>query len=744
MKTHTMKHLAVVSALLWLGCRTCCGEIAPSVSLSHEDEVALMQVARRAVLDHFGLPGGKQASPDRLKLLSQRSNRAFVLFRTDGKCRGCWSAGNQTLPMNVANAVKNTLKDARYGGPLEKDEASRIRIELFVLGEGAELKDKSLDAVRSALTLGVDSLQIARDGPDGKGATFLNYVPVCYGYASSMGKMLDRLCLKARLEEVAVPGLVKALSHEKERVRWDAFHALGEAEEDPESTVTALIPLLKSDRNALRLWAADALGAMGRKAEAAVPVLTEMLKDQDASVRAEAAQALLKIGGKRGDLPDNLSPERAAQEADDGPDAEDEPPAPRAGVLAQAVLQDPSVKLYRVPTAHLLESDDPDDVLELYRCNRLVRVEDMKEKNVSESIRLCGEWFLASMRWNGAMEYLWQANAQTYSKDNNMIRQWMATIALWDVYLFTKDERFRTAAKKNLRYNLRAFYEEDEERGFAYICSGDEAKLGASGFALRAALLISEGGDGYREVERLTNFILAVQNADGSFQTAYYPKRGKFESSAKLQRYYAGEALLALIQRYEKKKDPRLLEALRRAFPYYRDFFGRDHHPASVPWLTQAYYRTYLVDDNPEYADLIFRMNDFVISIQNADKQPEPDLLGQFYDPAHKEYGPPLAASTGVFVEGLVDAYRLARLRKDPAREQAYRQAIILGVRSLMQLQFRDDNLFYVRDVFRARGGIRGTVVSTSIRVDYTQHAVQAMIRAVGALDSWTLPKGLR
>jgi hypothetical protein len=254
-------------------------------------------------------------------------------------------------------------------------------------------------------------------------------------------------------------------------------------------------------------------------------------------------------------------------------------------------------------------------------------------------------------------------------------------------------------------------------------------------------MLIGEGGEADRAVERLKDFILALQNADGSFQTIYYPRRGQFETSAKLQRYYAGEALLALAQLYEQKRDPRLLQALRKAFPWHRDFFGKDRHPASVPWLTQAYTRVYLLDDNPEYADFIFRMNDFVISIQNTDGRPEPDLLGQFYDPAHKEYGPPLAASTGVFVEGLVDAYRLARLRKDRAREAAYRRAIILGVRSLVQLQFRDDNLFFVRDVFRTRGGIRGTVLSTSIRVDYTQHAVQAMIRAAGALDSWTLPQ---
>ncbi|MDP6505970.1 MAG: hypothetical protein QF886_20270, partial [Planctomycetota bacterium] len=65
----------------------------------------------------------------------------------------------------------------------------------------------------------------------------------------------------------------------------------------------------------------------------------------------------------------------------------------------------------------------------------------------------------------------------------------------------------------------------------------------------------------------------------------------------------------------------------------------------------------------------------------------------------------------------------------------------ILACRSLMQLQFRDDNLFFAKDALRTRGGVRGDVMSTIIRMDNTQHAIQGMMRAVQTLDSWELPK---
>jgi len=621
-----MRRLVLVYLFVCLGPAICSAEEDEAWTLSYGDKVAAMQLARQTLIEHFGLPAPRTISAEKLDRLARLRNRAFVLFRKSGKSRGCWSAGKGDLAQNVKNAIRNTLKDTRYGGALESEEARQVRLKVFVLQEGVEIADRSPGGVKSSMALGVDSLRVVRDGPKRKEATFLNYVPINYGYGSNPGKMLDRLCLKAKLDKTAETG------------------GEGKSEES---------------------------------------------KD---------------------------------------------------GALAEAVLKDPSVKLYRIPTVHLLESPDPDEVIELYRCDRLIPVTEVNRLAVEHSIRLCGEWFLASMRWNGALEYKWFVNSRAYSSDNNMIRQWMATVALWDLYRFTKDERFRAAASRNLRHNLQAFYREEGERDIGYILYKGKAKLGSAGFALRAILNIDEEGDYSRQLERLVSFILSLQGTDGSFRAIYFPETGKYDRSEKLQRYYVGEALLALMRLYQEKRDPLLLDAVRKAFPFYREFFKKDGHPAAVPWLTQAYYRAYLADDNPEYADFVFRMTDLVASIQNTTGEPQPDMLGRFYDPEHREYGPPLVASTGVYVEGLVDAYRMARIRKDEAREQAYRQAIVLGIRSLMQLQYRDGNLFYVRDLFRTRGGLRGTVLSTSIRMDYTQHAVQAMIRAVEALDSWTLP----
>ena len=750
------------------------GEEQSSSELTRKDKVAIMQLARNEVLRHFELDGETRIPAEQLKRLGSFKEKVFVLFRYQGKSRGCWSSAGGTLPENIGKAVRNTLNDDRYSGTLERKEAARTRIEVFVLRDGIELPDKSVEAFRAGVVLGVDSVQVTGEARDrSREATFLNYVPITSGYGNNPERMLDRLCLKAKLGEVAVPALAEDLSHQDATVRWQAFLALGQVGKHKKVTVLELVRNLQVEDPSIRRWAAEALsvlgpdaktatgalgrtlvdreapvraagamalGRIGKDAESAVPDLVRLLGDGEGSVRAAAAKAILGIDPRHQAIPRGTRLQEIATKGG-GPRSPRVPDA-KAGVLARAVLKHPSVKLYRVPTVHLLESPYPDHVIEPYRCNTFVPARKVDRESVTESIELCGRWFLASMRWDGAMEYQWFVNSREYSSSNNMIRQWMATIALWDLFQFTGDTRYREAAKRNLAYNIRAYYEAEPSKNIGYIHFRGKAKLGSAGFALRAILSIDEEERYSHQLERLRNFLLVMQKKDGSFHTIYYPAKKSFEASTKLQRYYAGEALLAIVKLYEKTKDGRLLQAVERAFPYYRSFFDEDQHPAAIPWLTQAYYRAYLVNNNPDYVDFVFKMNDFMLKIQNTTGRPQPDMLGRFHAPDRPEYGPPLSASTGVYVEGLVDAYRMARLSKDTDREDAYRQGVILGIRSLMQLQFRNDNLFFAQDRFRTQGGIRGHLLSTTIRMDYVQHATQGMIRAVQSLEGWVLSAG--
>jgi hypothetical protein len=113
------------------------------------------------------------------------------------------------------------------------------------------------------------------------------------------------------------------------------------------------------------------------------------------------------------------------------------------------------------------------------------------------------------------------------------------------------------------------------------------------------------------------------------------------------------------------------------------------------------------------------------------------DLWGRFYNPARPEYGPPHASSTGVYMEGLADAWHLAGKLGDTLRADRYAKTLRRGFRSIAQLQFRDpeSDMFYISRQRRVRGGLRTTAYNNEIRVDNVQHCLMALMKLATARD---------
>ena len=113
-----------------------------------------------------------------------------------------------------------------------------------------------------------------------------------------------------------------------------------------------------------------------------------------------------------------------------------------------------------------------------------------------------------------------------------------------------------------------------------------------------------------------------------------------------------------------------------------------------------------------------------------------PDLHGRFYDPRRPEFGPPHAASTGAYLEGLADAAALARALGDQRRASGYERAVHRGLRSLRQLQFRDErDAFYVSRKKRVLGALRTEAYDNAVRVDSAAHALAAAIKVLRPME---------
>jgi hypothetical protein len=375
------------------------------------------------------------------------------------------------------------------------------------------------------------------------------------------------------------------------------------------------------------------------------------------------------------------------------------------------------VKLEKTPKTIIME-----------RGNTFTPIEDVTKTNVKYAAELAGEWLINNLHSNGRMTYKYWPSRGEESTANNMIRQWMATISLEHIAAENKSEHLWEFIEENIDYNLGHYFKDTGDLGI--IKWNGKVKLGSLALA---ALAINEHPkrEKWASQERaLQKSIDTLWQKNGSFITFYEPW-GRNDN----QNFYPGEALLYWAVLYEKTNDQELLSRIMKSFAYYKNwhFQQENRNPAFIPWHTQAYYLVWKKTKNEELKQFIFEMNDWLLPMQQWSGLQYPDIKGRFYNP-NKPYGPPHASATGVYLEGLVDAYRLADETDDLHRKTRYKKAILQGIRSIMQLQFTDEvDMFYISDKKKARvkGGIRTTVYNNQIRCDNVQHNLIALLKVL-------------
>jgi hypothetical protein len=369
----------------------------------------------------------------------------------------------------------------------------------------------------------------------------------------------------------------------------------------------------------------------------------------------------------------------------------------------------------------------------LFRGKRLVEQREVSRAFVQDQERVLGDFLCRSVRSDGRMLYIYYPSRATEDlKRNNMIRQFMATVALSRTARFRDDTRIFDLAEKNIRFNLRKFYHSTGKLGC--IEYDRKVKLGAVALAVLALLEHPKRTQFKRQEQRLWAMIDYLWSDTGAFRTFFKPQ-GRND----VQNFYPGEALLAWSFLYEETREQQLLERFMKSMRYYREWHRQQPNPAFIPWHTQAYYKVHRITGEPELADFIFEMSDWLLAMSQWHHNAlYADTLGRFHDPAHPEYGPPHASATGVYLEGLIDAFELARRLGDDERRERYRLAIVRGLRSVEQLTLRDDlDMFYLPvDAREAmRGGVRNTVYDNVVRIDNVQHNQMAILKILDIFE---------
>ena len=342
-----------------------------------------------------------------------------------------------------------------------------------------------------------------------------------------------------------------------------------------------------------------------------------------------------------------------------------------------------------------------------------------------------GRWMTANLSADGALPYKYWPSRGEDSPADNAIRRFLASLALARLGELRGSAAMRDAARRNLRFNLRRYFR-DIGGGRGAIVEDTGAKLGAAALAALTILESPAREEFLEELHMLAAGVDSLADDKLGFRTFFFPR----ERDGENWNFYSGEALLfqAEAARRGFAAAPSV-ERCAAAFERCRARHRRGRNPAFVPWHTQACASLYAQTGRREFADFVFEMNDWLLPMQQWDGL-VPDLRGRFYNPRRPEFGPPHAASTGAYLEGLADAAALACAVGDPTRAGHYERAVARGLRSLRQLQFRDErDAFYISKRKRVLGALRTEVYDNAVRVDSAAHALAAAVKILRPME---------
>lgn len=349
------------------------------------------------------------------------------------------------------------------------------------------------------------------------------------------------------------------------------------------------------------------------------------------------------------------------------------------------------------------------------------------------------DWLCRANRSDGRFIYgfLPALGPKTLLEGDHYLRQVGAASALARGARFTGNEHHAAVAKQAVLTLLldTELDPQDARVRRTVLPSLVVNRLAAAGLLVLAINeLPSPGADLLEQSEQLCAFIARQQQADGSLN---YADTVEGTPTAVTDpegiNYYPGEALYGLMRSQRHQKAAWKTDLVRKALAYYRPWWREHKTMALVPWHTAAYAEAYLLTKEPAFAETVYEMSDWICELQYVHLDPRTPLwVGGFMSWADgKAVTTAPTVGSASYAEGLADACRMTRQAGDQARYQRYRETLERCLQFLTTLQYTDANTQHFADWYRPAllGGFYASHQDGNLRIDYTQHALCAMIQ---------------
>lgn len=229
--------------------------------------------------------------------------------------------------------------------------------------------------------------------------------------------------------------------------------------------------------------------------------------------------------------------------------------------------------------------------------------------------------------------------------------------------------------------------------------------------------------------KKAADWLLTMQREDGSMKSYVIDRDGKWFFSTKESTLYNGQVLSALSRIYRITKDEKYLEVaddianfllakVEKDGCYIGDDY-RPNNPISSSWFVMTMVDYYLATENEEVRDIVFTCATDLVGRQHDD-QSELSTYGRWK-------GSLSTSGAGWISEILVEVYNLC-LEEDGDNCEQYKDAIVKGMRWLLQNTYGDHNSSFLPNPDMAKGGLYWNPANRFVRTDAVCHGMNAYI----------------
>ncbi len=381
---------------------------------------------------------------------------------------------------------------------------------------------------------------------------------------------------------------------------------------------------------------------------------------------------------------------------------------------SEQLWQDSEAKIVAFQSQDYAVNISKRSVSPLLHTRTVIEKHQIDSKFLKNVVQESVDWYVKNQKENGLFLYDYEPSTEREPNDNWAIRDLNALYVLSEIYM---DDQTQTALGKAIRKSIENYKKYivtmNDKTFLNWPYHRKVSSIAGTAFFMGALSILNNPQDADL-IAKLANTIMSEQVESGRFSTDFIKSDREVD-----QLYYPGETMLALMKYYEKSKDSAVLKSMKKALPFYIQYFKSNPSAPFVPWQSRAYTLYHQYDKDPRVVDFVFELTDWML-----DNHP---TVGEKGGLARMGALSGSFASTGVYMEGMVASYNLAKTVGDRKREERYFTALSAAMRYLSGLQFKTEDTYWLKYPEKVVGALATKPSDNSIRLDFTYHAISAI-----------------